>query len=193
MRAPNSARAELVRAAVKILRPGPAADSAATIRDVVEDAFNIVDLATVSADAEANKHDASKTTRLALLRYKRALENAARVRRLVLRSPGPGTLIALVGTSDVFEPAINNELDIVNRLLELRAKPTRFDPRARSAVANARCLLDMYRIPALATRKRGGKAGGYWLQLAAILYGDRKKDLHHVIDEYRRAPWGVQA
>jgi hypothetical protein len=156
----------------------------------VEDALNIVRSATAAANAAANKRDASKMTRRALLRYKRALENAVSVRRLVSRSRGFKVFVAL-GTSDTFDRNIKKELDTVNRLLELRAKPTRFDPRARAAVANARSLLNRCGVPAVATRRRGGKAGGYWLQLAAILYGEPEKDLHHVIDEYVRAPWPV--
>ena len=184
---------------------------AGKVRDAIIRMLDGVDRATW------DKRDASKSITAALKAHRRALQRVKDTRRLLLEAAGKEQsylpFLALADLSggkydatdsehdamkkrimagffqnkildDSFDRKIKNELKIVEDLETGRptSAPSSFDAYGRATANTARHLL------LLCGRRPVAKHGSEWCKLAAILYGEPKKDLYHFITEVRKKP-----
>jgi hypothetical protein len=154
-------RAQQIAAAVKVLAPVlRTSQDYAAAREVVDDALNIIGVECANAGALRF----SKADRRAIATFTATLRRAAVAQR---RLPA---VMRLFSFRDLDCKALIAEAE--RWLPSKPARPGRpTAKRAQLAVRWARALLTQYGLPVKTTR------GSRWCQLAAILYGDKNRDL----------------
>ena len=196
MRAPLT-RADLLRQATAILGRGWAEE--------IEDAMNIINVASGSAGPrsarDADGRNLREKAKQALKVYQNALDNLITARARLWRDAEQFSwVMAATSThndadwqrvlnarasrqaiADDFDAALAHQCAAVAKL-KARPAATKYDTRARAAVREAAELLLRAGKPIVAERKLD------WWRLSAILYGDPKHDLYHVLREYWRHP-----